>query len=127
MRNRAKCKLCNDIIESFHSTDTVHCSCGKLFVWGGSAMGCAYDKIIDFVRVDDENNEVIVKEKLVENADISSPKPDREELLKMLDEMIKNIEGLPQQALSQPVTHYDLLSALLLLSSVFRADCSDDI
>ena len=35
LHNRAKCKLCNDIIESTHRHDFVSCSCGEIFVDGG--------------------------------------------------------------------------------------------
>lgn len=40
----------------------------------------------------------------------------------MLDEMIKSYDRLPQGAMLAPITHSDLLSVLLLLSSLFRAD-----
>ncbi len=33
--NRAKCTLCNDIIESKYVHDFVQCKCGKIFVDGG--------------------------------------------------------------------------------------------
>lgn len=35
IRNRAKCLLCNDIIESKHRHDFVSCSCGNIFIDGG--------------------------------------------------------------------------------------------
>ena len=37
MRNRARCKLCKDVIESFHVHDFVQCRCGEIFVDGGHA------------------------------------------------------------------------------------------
>ena len=33
--NKAKCKLCGDIIESTHVHDFVTCSCGEISVDGG--------------------------------------------------------------------------------------------
>ena len=33
--NKARCKLCNDIIESTHRHDFVRCKCGEIFVDGG--------------------------------------------------------------------------------------------
>jgi len=48
-------------------------------------------------------------------------KPTKEEMLQMLDEMIKNIEGLPLNAMIMPVNHYDWCSLLILLSGVLRA------
>jgi hypothetical protein len=35
LRNRARCKLCNDIIESLHRHDYQTCSCGEIMVDGG--------------------------------------------------------------------------------------------
>ena len=35
-RNRAKCKLCGDVIESKHRHDFVTCKCKAIFVDGGS-------------------------------------------------------------------------------------------
>lgn len=52
-------------------------------------------------------------------------KPTKKELLQMLEEMIKNIENLPPHAMLTPVNHYDLFSSLLLVLSIFRADCID--
>ena len=37
IRNRAQCRLCNDIIESTHRHDFVTCGCGEISVDGGLA------------------------------------------------------------------------------------------
>lgn len=47
-------------------------------------------------------------------------KPKKEQLLDMLDEMIKNYDNLPPLAMIQPVSHYDLGAALLLISAILR-------
>ena len=122
MINRAKCKLCLSIVESLHSTDYVACKCGEIAVDGGQAMKCFALRWENFIRVDDQGNEIIVKlkEEVEENPD--APRPSKEELLDMLSEMIKNIEKLPQNAMSTPISHYDLLSALLLVSAILRAE-----
>ena len=52
-------------------------------------------------------------------------KPSKEELLGMMEEMIKNIERLPAGAMVSPITHYDLCSSLMLILSIFRSDCKD--
>ena len=121
MRNRAKCKLCNSIIESFHANDTVLCKCGEICVDGGEALRCAATDWKNFVRVDDYGNEIIVKVR-DETALEPNSKPNRKELLEMLDAMIKDIERLPQHAQTSSVTQLDLSAALLLLSAIFRAD-----
>jgi hypothetical protein len=128
MRNRAKCKLCNIIIESFHSTDYVLCKCGEIAVDGGDAMRCYAHSFDHFLRVDDDGNEIVVIVKpTIENstADIkteSSKSPIvKQDLLKELDELVNNIERLPQHAMMQPITHADFCSLLMLLSAILRA------
>jgi len=44
----------------------------------------------------------------------------KEKLMEILDEMIKTYENLPQNAMMQPVTHYDHTSLLLLLRELFK-------
>ena len=34
-KNKIKCKLCNDVIESFDRHDFKYCKCGECFVDGG--------------------------------------------------------------------------------------------
>jgi hypothetical protein len=115
MRNIAKCKLCESIVESTHEKDYVTCKCGEISVDGGELMRCAAKNFTNFIRVDDEGNEIVVKV-------IDSPKPTKEELINYLDEMRKSIEQLPTNALLTPVTQYDLAAALLLIHSIFKAN-----
>lgn len=123
MRNRAKCKLCADVIESFHADDYVPCKCGEISVDGGMALLCKANNWGNFLRVDDDGKEISVK--VVDNSQ-SAPfvesKPSRADMIMMLDEMVKSYENLPQAAMSQSVTHYDILSILLLVSALFKAD-----
>lgn len=124
MRNRAKCKLCKSVIESLHQTDLVLCQCKEIFVEGGQAMRCGATAWSNFLRVDDHDNEIEVKvkddphETIVE--DISN-KPTKQELIDMLDAMIKNVEKLPNHVMSSPINHYDYCSLMILLSSILRA------
>lgn len=126
MRNRAKCKLCSDIIESFARSDNVSCSCGEISVDGGDQyfrVGAIHFE--NFVRIDDEGNEVRVSIKDMPDTASDSPapltKPSREELLDMLDDLVKRIEELPANALYSPITHADFCSLILLLSAILRA------
>ena len=58
MRNRAKCRLCNDIIESKHRHDYVSCSCREISVDGGSDYHRAcFKNRENFICIDDEGNE----------------------------------------------------------------------
>lgn len=125
MKNRAKCKLCKTIIESFHDLDHVMCKCGEVSVSGGNAMRCGANDWSNFVRVDDQGNEIVVTIKEmasdVKPLDMPSSKPDKKELLGMLSEMIKNIDNLPQHAATAPITHYDFSSLMILLVALFRS------
>ncbi len=122
MKNIAKCKLCESIIESFHSTDYVQCKCGEIYVDCGTAMHCGANDWNNFRRVDENGNEVIPKIKEKEEVKpLYTEKPDKKVLIEMLDEMIKRIEDLPERAMSSPINHYDFNSLLLLLSSIFKS------
>lgn len=48
-------------------------------------------------------------------------KPNKQDLIDMLDEMIKNIENLPSHAMMTPITHYDHCALMILLSSILKA------
>ena len=125
MRNRVKCKKCLSIIESYHATDYVMCKCAEIYVDGGPALKCGANDYSNFLRVDDNGNEIVVKvtngDKETQETHESPSKPTRAELLRMLDDMISNIERLPQHALMGPINHYDHVSSLILLSSILRS------
>lgn len=120
MRNRAKCKLCESVIESLGSHDYISCKCGHISVQGGKRIAGDW---VNFISVHDDDSEHPVevkdKEPIIE---LPKHKPTREELLNMLDAMLENIEKLPPHAMTQPITHYDLASLILLLSSILRSD-----
>ncbi len=124
MRNRAKCKKCGNVVESFHSTDLIYCKCGQIGVDGGDAFRCYAEDWSNFIRLDDLGNEikVKVKDETKEEIDISPPKPDRENLLEILNEMIKSIENLPPQAMNTYVTQYDLYSFMLIVQSILKSE-----
>jgi len=121
MKNRAKCKLCGSVIESFHDTDYVVCECGHISVDGGESMRCAALDFSNFIRLDDDGNEITVK--ILENTGQTKDqekKLSRNELIDVLEEMTKSIERMPAGAMTAPVTHYDHYALLLLLVSILR-------
>lgn len=129
MRNRAKCKLCQSIIESFHATDLVLCKCGEIMVDGGESLRCCARDWNNFLRIDDLGNEIIPKiiDKTSSNKKEEAfyneyKKPNSQDLLDMLSNMIKTYEELPSQAMQTHVTHYDLLSFMMLVSALFRSE-----
>ncbi len=126
MRNRAKCKLCKQILESFHEYDYVSCKCDEISISGGNIRyECAAKDWNNFVRVDDFDREIPVTVKYEDkesHLEVNDSKPSKNELINMLDKMILDIENLPDSAMLTPVNHYDLMSLLLLLSSLFKSD-----
>lgn len=126
MRNRAKCKLCSSVIESFGPTDYVSCSCGEITI--GPDLFCKVTNWNNFLRVDDNEHEIEVtyQEKRKEkDGEVNNQEdlhvPTKEELLGILNDMIKSYENLPKHALLAPVSHADQLSLLMLVTSLFKS------
>jgi hypothetical protein len=129
MKNRAKCNLCDTIIESLHPQDYQLCKCGSIFVDGGPNNLCGAKDWKNFVRIDDNGNEHIPKiieksdtlEEPVEPSDtiLALTKQDK---LSILKEMIDGYDRLPPHAHGQPITHYDLQSALMIIYEILRTE-----
>lgn len=124
MNNRAKCKLCNSVIESFHAADYVECKCGEIAVYDGEAMRCAAKDFGNFLRIDEKGNVINVSlfEKKGDEFIVPLPsQPSKAELLNMLDGIIESIERLPDEAKRQPVDLNYFASFVALLSSILRS------
>lgn len=119
MRNRAKCKKCEWIIESGPANEYISCKCGEISVSGGDLMLSSAKDWSNFLRVDDEGNVFVPK---IEE----KKRPTKEDFLDALEEMIKRIEDMPQQAMVVAINHYDFVSLLILLSSIFRTESKKD-
>ena len=127
MRNRAKCKLCETIIESFHSTDYVMCKCEHISIDGGpGSLRCYAKDFSNFLRIDDEDKEIPVtcKEKKIDPTQEDYPKPTHQEKIDMLREMVKSIERLPSHAKYAACTQYDLAAALMIILSIHDTNSS---
>lgn len=78
-------------------------------------MGCAALNWDNFIRVDDNGNEIIPEIR-------EAPPVTKEEMLCRLDEFIKRIEDMPRHAMMTSINHYDYLSLMLWLSAFLRLD-----
>jgi len=62
IRNRAKCKLCGDVIESKHRHDWVKCKCGEIFTDGGHDYfhrgANNFENLIDMSEIKEEFKEI---------------------------------------------------------------------
>ena len=126
MKNRAKCKLCEDILESFHRHDYVTCKCGEISIDGGNdyCKASARDWA-NFLRIDDEGNTIVVKVEEPKESKENSlpeevPRMTRAEMIDMLEAIAENIENLPARARDLPVTNYEFSSVIWLLCSILR-------
>lgn len=103
--------------------DAVSCKCGEITIEGGNTKYLVAAKDLkNVLRIDDNDNEIIPK--IIDsnepvNTDV---KPGKKELLEMLENSIKTYENLPPQAMTSHVTNYDLVSSLMLLLAILRAD-----
>jgi len=129
MRNRAKCKLCLSIIESFLPDEIVHCKCGEIAVCDGSAMRMWPIGSANFLRIDDIGNEIVVSyvEKGAEKesddgSQHNSKPPTRGDLIGEIDNMIRTFENLPDHAKMSPITHYDFISLMLIISNILKRE-----
>jgi len=119
MRNRAKCKLCNSIIESFLENDFVTCKCGEISINGGAhQFHCEARNWENFLRIDDQGNEIIVKVKecIMEGEKTLST----EDLFQELELMISYHEKIPQVAMMSSVNYYDFYSALIVIQNILK-------
>lgn len=111
---RAKCKKCDFIIET--EGDEVFCKCGEISIGGnGNPKRCSADDFKNFVRVDENGNEIVVEF-------IEKKKPTKEELKETLKDMIKDIEDLPSNAKIVSVNQYDLLTFYYWMLSWVSSD-----
>ena len=138
MRNRAKCKLCNDIIESTATYHFVTCKCGQISIDGGPSeyRRCLAHDWANFVYLDDDETERPLKvQKLEENPkdQVASEKAKdsdkesvvtgkRAELMEVLKETLKNSENLPPHVRSSFVTYADLDGLVSLIYAILRED-----
>lgn len=58
--NKAKCRLCDDVVESKHRHDFVSCKCGEIFVDGGATYlrrgATNFDNFIDLSETTKEED-----------------------------------------------------------------------
>ena len=127
MRNRAKCKLCGDIIESFHPSDCVGCKCGQIGVEGGSAMRTYAIDYANFLRVDDIGNEIVVNYKnrgdnIYDKKNYDNPPNGGtvEDLIKELDDQIKDLEKSSVHSQNSPINKYDFAIFMLVTSTILK-------
>jgi hypothetical protein len=102
---QAKCKLCESVLN--HIEDEVTCcKCGEVTLHGIERVVICKKSTDNYVKIEEE---------------IPETKLTSSDLISMLDNMVADIERLPEHAKREPINHYDFCSLLMLLSSIFKA------
>lgn len=114
-------------------TDIQNCNCLEIYVEGGDAMKCGAKDWSNFIRVNDNGDEIIPK--IINKIDTSSlhvesdeialehnptPEEKHEKLCSILKGVIDSYDNLPQHAKLAPITNYDLQAALLIIYEIVR-------
>ena len=128
MKNRAKCTLCNSIIESFHPTDHVICKCGEIELNGGDAMYAKANDFKNFVRVDDRGNEVVVSYHHIKPKSQADEEPHEKpkclidgEAIQELQSLIDLDEQFLEQEENSLVSRWDLKNYMLHVIKIFKS------
>lgn len=135
MINRAKCKLCNDVIESHIHGHVVYCKCGTIAVMDGPALR-TYAKGNDygsyFLRVDDMGNEMVVQYKqdpteVGQNEDDHEPEKgvSKKHLIEEFEANIKNAIDRPDHVLASFVTTDELLRFMIDILNIIKRDSNE--
>lgn len=118
MRNRAKCRECGDILESFHRFDYVECKCGEIGISGGTdKFEVFYKKLESLIRIGDNDEEIRVMEDVTGNPEEKKEIKilSQEEKTALIEEMIEIYENLPLSAKQQSASLTDFEALLYLI------------
>lgn len=120
MRNRIKCKLCQDVIESI-SGEEVECSCKHIAVrgmWSNREILAIDFKNVIGIEDDGSESDINVIESRKNAPIIDDMKQPPTDVLFEITEMIRSFERLPPHATMQPLTQVDLFAVLLLMTKL---------
>lgn len=128
MRNRAKCKKCGSILESFYERDLVKCLCGEIAIDGGDKEFLAFaNDFANFLRIDDEGKEIDVQyrqDAKKEDYKYAPANYDKslagDDLIELLQEKINIIYDLPKHVQLSMVTQLDLADILTVILGLFK-------
>lgn len=129
MRNRAKCKLCLDIIESKDVHEYVSCSCKQISIGGGAEkFRCQAIDWNNFIRISDDGCEIPVKFEDTNNQEdskhtknnVENQRMTRSELMQHLADHIRHSESLPPHVRQSFCTYLDLEAITSLLYAILK-------
>lgn len=109
---KIKCLKCDTVVD-FPNKGMLACKCENLTLNAEERIVVCNGGETSFCAIDDEGNHILNQPK---------EKPTKQELLILLKGMRENIESLPPNAQASYITHYDLISLILLLEGLFAAD-----
>ena len=117
-RNRAKCGLCLQIIESLHAHDLQVCSCGEISLTGGTTYYKAICKDPkNLLLIDEDGHE---STPTFENKQAILPDLKKEDLMSMLKLQIDTYDKMSVSERHSPVSTYELQSLAMLIYSILK-------
>ena len=141
-RNRAKCRLCGDIVESIMTNDVQMCGCGEIGVDGGlDVYRGIFGDPKNFIRIEDDGSEkeVVYQDRLSrleENSKAKEwikastedtirdntelPNISKAECIDMLKLHIEGFDNLPDHAKYQPASVYDVQCLAMMIYGILR-------
>jgi hypothetical protein len=127
MKNKAKCKLCESIIESFYEYDYVSCKCGEIAVYGGAGMYCEFKNENNFLRMDENGAEMSIKylskdDEHKKNDSPTNPPEEisRDELIYSLQQFVEATEKSPNHEKYSYVTQIMLSDCILTILNILK-------
>ena len=123
MKNKAKCRLCGDIIESVHSDEVASCKCGAISVHGGDAMYCSVlGDWTNFIRVDDNGNEIVptIKEKAIDESEATERLATKQDLIDALTRQYEYIDASYDVVKWAAPTTSDISAMLQIIVGIFK-------
>lgn len=126
MRNRAKCGLCKEALESFTEFDYVTCKCGEISICGGNLrLETSAKDYKNFIRLEEDGSEIPVKfvtdhtDEIEAGAEEEIPlKLDAAQKGKLIDDMLSYYDRMPAHAMTSPANQYDMKAVFLLMKQL---------
>jgi len=126
VKNIAKCKLCESVIQSFFKGDYAECKCGEIAVSEGDAMFVHFKDPANFLRIDEDGHTYPIQYNEKKEDDGQENLGfvhtlSKEECIKGIDNLITIYDNMPESETYRPINHKDFQSLLMIVSSFFKA------
>ena len=127
MRNRARCRLCQEVIESKVMNEWITCKCEEITINGGTELFAAKAKHIEnFLRIDDDGNIIVppvTNNSIPDQKELDiTPTQSRKDLLDGLKDIVRTYDNMPPHAMHSFVTNVELQTFMLYVIGIFESE-----